>query len=74
MENVFALLISWCEQFITPDTDIEEVSLIVEEQLREYDLHHSRHNLPALTDDQWEGLQDGLITYFHDLSRDSVTV
>ena len=64
MDAVWDLLVGWCNTFIQPGDSEEAIYLVVEEQLREYDLHHSRHGLPALTDAQWEGYQEGLIEHY----------
>ena len=64
MDAVWNLLVGWCDAFILPGDTEERIYEVVEEQLREYDLQHSRHGYPALTDAQWEGYQEGLIEHY----------
>ena len=63
MDTIFTLVLSWCQYQLGVNPSPEDIELVVEEQLREYDHYHTKHNLPALSDDQWEALEYSLGEY-----------
>ena len=65
MHQAYQLLLRWCFSAMEGITN-PDISLIVEEQLRDYDLYHSRHNMPALSDEDLGNLLDALITHIEE--------
>ena len=63
METIFTLVLGWCKYQLGENPSSEDIELVVEEQLREYDFYHTKHNLPELSDDDWENLQYSLGEY-----------
>ena len=68
MNQAYELLLRWCYAALEGVTQ-PDIPLIVEEQLRDYDLHHSRHNLPPLTDTQWDDMFYALHTHIEVVGR-----
>ena len=68
MNQAYQLLLRWCYAALEGVTQ-PDIPLVVEEQLRDYDLYHYKHNMPALTDEQWGDLQDALITHIEEVGR-----
>ena len=62
MNPVYLLLLRWCNTALEGISN-PDIPLVVEEQLRDYDLYHTKHGYPALTDEQWGDYQDALITH-----------
>ena len=63
METIFNLVLGWCQYQLGDNPSAEDIELVVEEQLREYDHYHTKQGLPALSDDQWENLEYSLGEY-----------
>ena len=65
MHQAYQLLLRWCYMALEGVTQ-PDIPLVVEQQLNDYDLYHHKHNMPALTDEQWGDLQDALITHIEE--------
>ena len=63
METIFTLVLGWCQPLITCEEDIE---LVVEEQLREYDHYCSKLGMTTLSDNEWENLEYSLGEYLRE--------
>lgn len=63
VETIFALVLGWCKYQLGENPSSEDIELVVEEQLREYDLYHTKYNLPELSDDEYENLEYSLGEY-----------
>ena len=63
METIFQLVLGWCQYQLGENPSEEDIVLVVEEQLREYDFYHTKYNLPSLSEEDWENLSYSLGEY-----------